>query len=501
MYHNMTDCSITDNQINDIDSRLDKLARSVLRLSGNTLLVNLRFMDAALNQLKPVAQKGSLSTDGEHLFYDARFVLRRYMAEKELPVRDYLHTVLHCVLHHNFEATPMESRYWDLACDMAVENIVNELNLKAAAVVRQTAQKEELAIMKSKVRQLTAEKIYHYLRGENLPPEEIERLSELFIADDHGLWYDAEDLQSESKEDMEPDKPERQENPESPENPEKKPDEQGNTQVDEKQNQQEKQSHSQQSNPQPENDAQRESTESVWKEIAEHMQVDMETFSKARGDTSGDLVQNLRAVNRRKYDYTAFLQKFAVMGETMKINDDEFDYIFYTYGLELYEKMPLIEPLEYKEEKRIREFVIAIDTSGSVQGELVQKFIEKTYNILKQEESFFKKINLHIIQCDAEIQEDVKITSQEEFDEYIKNLKLRGFGGTDFRPVFSYVERMRKKKEFTDLKGLIYFTDGDGTFPKQMPDYRTAFVFLESEHELPEVPPWAIRLVLRANEI
>ena len=30
----------------------------------------------------------------------------------------------------------------------------------------------------------------------------------------------------------------------------------------------------------------------------------------------------------------------------MKINDDEFDYIFYTYGLKLYEKMPLIEPLE-----------------------------------------------------------------------------------------------------------------------------------------------------------
>lgn len=58
------------------------------------------------------------------------------------------------------------------------------------------------------------------------------------------------------------------------------------------------------------------------------MQVDMETFSKARGDTSANLLQNLRAVNRRKYDYTTFLQKFSVMGEAMKINDDEFDYIF-----------------------------------------------------------------------------------------------------------------------------------------------------------------------------
>lgn len=206
-------------------------------------------------------------------------------------------------------------------------------------------------------------------------------------------------------------------------------------------------------------------------------------------------------MNREKYDYTAFLRKFAVMGEAMKVNDDEFDYIFYTYGMKLFGNMPLIEPLEYKEVKRIREFVIAIDTSGSVAGELVQKFIQKTYNILKQEESFFTKINLHIIQCDAEIQEDVKITSQEEFDRYLATMQLRGFGGTDFRPVFAHVEELRKNREFTNLKGLIYFTDGYGTFPAQKPDYHTAFVFIRDEYQNPDVPPWAIKLVLEPEEI
>ena len=86
--------------------------------------------------------------------------------------------------------------------------------------------------------------------------------------------------------------------------------------------------------------------------------------------------------------------------------------------------MPLIEPLEYKEVRRIREFVIAIDTSGSVSGELVQRFIQKTYNILQSIESFFSKINVHIIQCDADIQEDKKITCREEFDEYLKTMKI-----------------------------------------------------------------------------
>ena len=109
----------------------------------------------------------------------------------------------------------------------------------------------------------------------------------------------------------------------------------------------------------------------VWQDISQRMQMELEAFDRKQGMNSGAMAQNLTAVNREKYDYTAFLKKFAVMGEAMKINDDEFDYIFYTYGLQLYENMPLIEPLEYKEVKAIKEFVVAIDTSGSTSGELV----------------------------------------------------------------------------------------------------------------------------------
>ena len=30
-----------------------------------------------------------------------------------------------------------------------------------------------------------------------------------------------------------------------------------------------------------------------------------------------------------------------------------------------------------------------------------------------------------------------------------------------------------------NLKALIYFTDGDGIYPRQKPDYETAFVFVK----------------------
>ena len=249
------------------------------------------------------------------------------------------------------------------------------------------------------------------------------------------------------------------------------------------------------------NGKEQEELENKWKEISERMLVDLETSSKEWGDKSDAMVQNLRKINRDKYDYRTFLQKFSTLREDIQINDDEFDYIYYTYGLEHYKDMPLIEPLEYKEVKKVRDFVIAIDTSGSCAGEVVQKFLDKTYSIFSQQENFFRKINLHIIQCDAAIQSDVKITNKEEFADYMKDLEFRGFGGTDFRPVFEYVNQLLEHNEFDDLKGLIYFTDGNGVYPKKRPPYETAFVFVDDDEFDYEVPSWAMKLVLETSDI
>ncbi len=239
----------------------------------------------------------------------------------------------------------------------------------------------------------------------------------------------------------------------------------------------------------------------MWEDISRQVQTDLETMSKKWGDKAGELTQSLRECNREKYDYTEFLRQFSSLGEEIMVNDDEFDYVFYTYGLEMYGNMPLVESLEYKEVKKIKDFVIAIDTSGSVKGDIVQKFITKTYNILKQSESFFTKVNIHIIQCDCKIQEDKKITDAKELDEYMKTMVLKGFGGTDFTPVFEYVEKLIKSKEITNIKGLIYFTDGYGKYPVNQPDYSTAFVFIDDNYNDFDVPSWAIRIVLGEDDI
>ena len=145
--------------------------------------------------------------------------------------------------------------------------------------------------------------------------------------------------------------------------------------------------------------------------------------------------------------------------------------------------------------------MIALDTSASCRGKVVQAFLQKTYNIMQEGENFFHKINVHIIQCDSEVRQDTKITKREQFDNFMEKGKLTGFGSTDFRPVFEYVEKLREEQEFDNLKGLLYFTDGYGIYPEQMPDYDVAFVFLHEDDNAPKVPPWAIKLVLDEEEL
>ena len=121
-----------------------------------------------------------------------------------------------------------------------------------------------------------------------------------------------------------------------------------------------------------------------WDDRREKMQVEMETFSQEASEDDGNLRNQLAVENRERYDYKNFLKKFSVLRETLQVDPDAFDYVFYHYGMELYGNMPLIEPLETKELRRIEDFVIVIDTSMSCSGELVKKFLEETYTVLSQ---------------------------------------------------------------------------------------------------------------------
>lgn len=442
-----------------------KLAAEVLSLARSQLLMQLRFLDAALYRLKETpADTNTYATDGATFFYNVRHVLVSCRDEKETVARDILHALFHCIFAHPFIGGEVDVLRYDLACDIAVENVINELGLESLVCKRQNRQDKVISTLQNKLRLLTAERIYRYFAEHNYGDDEISQLREDFFADDHTLWYEPTELPSSSMD--------------------AGTSETGGTNLSGKRRLKINSAAS-----------------SMWQDASHSLQMDMETFSKEWGSKAGTMVQTLNFLLREKYDYRDFLKRFAVTRETIAVNQDEFDYIFYTYGLKLYQNMPLIEPLEYREEEKVRDFVIAIDTSASVSGILVRTFLQKTYDILSDTESFFSKINLHIIQCDTEIREDALITTKAEFDRYIDGLEIKGFGGTDFRPVFYYVNELVAKHGFEQLKGLIFFSDGFGDYPVQKPPYETAFVFLAGENNNFDVPPWAIKVILSEDEV
>ena len=126
----------------------------------------------------------------------------------------------------------------------------------------------------------------------------------------------------------------------------------------------------------------------------------------------------------------------------------------------------------------------------------MQRFIQHTHDILTSRDNFAEKVNLYIIQCDDRIQDVAYITSQEDFDKYLSEMEIKGLGETDFRPVFAYVDKLIDENKFTDLRGIIYFTDGKGTFPDKIPSYDVAFIIQDDGISDVWTPEWAMKLYL-----
>ena len=238
-----------------------------------------------------------------------------------------------------------------------------------------------------------------------------------------------------------------------------------------------------------------------WEDISKRTEQEIEHSSKEKQEEQGSLAWFLRLEQKKYTDFRDFLRRLSVDREEMEVDLDSFDYGYYYYGLEQYGNMPLIEENEYREGRKLQELVIAIDTSHSTKGEMVKGFLEETAGILTQKDAFFQKVKVHILECDDELRKDICLENVEDLEQYSKNFAVKGGYGTDFRPVFRYVSDLQKRGELKNLKGLMYFTDGKGRYPKEAPPYVTAFVFPKGEDiDDDNVPFWAMKLYQREKD-
>lgn len=426
------------------------ICHDILAGARNQLYLNMRFLDCALSGLHFQGNMGvhPVGTDGTFLYYQPEDLMELFRKDPQRINRVYFHSLLHCIFLHVFPERDSEGKfkddqqYWNLACDIAVETIIDGLHLKCVHQPVSMGKRQALSLILEDGKVMTAQRIYRKLQTLRLPEAKLQELRREFYQDDHSKWYDSR--------------------PENPQMVQKKKE---------------------------------------WDDIKNRMQTEMETFSKEAGQDGEVLAEQLRAENRHRYDYRDFLRKFSVLKEEMKVDMDTFDYIFYNYGMNLYGNMPLIEPLETKEERKVEDFVVVIDTSMSCKGELVQKFLEETCSVLSESESYSRRIQVHILQCDEKVQSDVLIENMEQLKRYMADFTVKGGGGTDFRPAFAYVEQLLREKRFTRLRGLIYFTDGYGIYPAKMPPYETAFVFMKEDYQDIDVPTWAIKLILDSEDL
>lgn len=511
------------------------LGEEVLRECRTELMLAFRFLDTALWHLPFQADDRllALDTNGRSVRFGPEPLLKRYANKPEEAVRDYLHVLLHCIFRHPFDATHTDAIAWSLACDIVVEGMCLELVGRRWASDWDDKRRAALDEVVKLAGSLNPHKIYRLLSAALVDPDSAERLGLswgviddwrfLFFRDGHLLW-----ARPRSEEDFERacrpsdfEMPENadldagaDESAETESKPEGDSDDEDDLESGDQPNDGENADESEQTerSDDGERNAADEDEESgkqdekseeerAWEEISKQVEMGLEEHLRKQGGEAAAFIVNLALANRQTIDYASFLRQFATPTEEIKVNDDEFDYVFYTYGLKIYGDMPLVEPLEYQETNRVREFVIAIDTSGSTQGELVRTFVTRTCEILKETEEFGSEVNLHIVQCDARIQDDTKIETMRDLERYLSDFRIRGGGNTDFRPVFEYVQRLIDRGEFENLRGLIYFTDGLGTYPETMPPYDTAFVFVDDDPRERRVPPWAMKVVVDSESI
>lgn len=120
------------------------------------------------------------------------------------------------------------------------------------------------------------------------------------------------------------------------------------------------------------------------------------------------------------------------------------------------------------------EGTVVLDTSGSMSDEEIVKCLSWIQDIGEQ----FEDYTIRLLQCDAEIQMDTIVEAGELFPR-----KVKGRGGTDFRPPF---------KKIDSTQFLVYITDGMGTFPEREPDYPVIWL-VTAECDV----PWGRKVAFR----
>ncbi len=332
------------------------------------------------------------------------------------------HEALHCALSHFARRMHRAKHRWDLACDLAVNPLLADDGLKAPPG----------SLIIEDYKGMTAEEIYPLLEED----EDKETL------DQH--VYDSDSSNQGGGEGGEGDSPMPSDGA--------KPDQGGPP------------SESQgQGRPPPLEPDERETLSVQWQQrMAGAAQQAMLT-----GKLGGELARMIDQMRQPQLPWRSLLARF--LSNTAR--DD------YSYMRPSRREGDFILPSLRSQHI---DLVVALDTSGSIQQDELAEFAGEIDALKGQ-----IRARVTLTACDAKLAEDGPWV-YEPWEEFKLPRAFKGGGGTDFSPVFDWVERSGLQPQ-----ALVYFTDAEGYFPDRPPAYPVIWLV---KGKLPA--PWGERIQL-----
>lgn len=179
-------------------------------------------------------------------------------------------------------------------------------------------------------------------------------------------------------------------------------------------------------------------------------------LSKMRGDTPSGLDRIWGELNEEKFDWKTLLQRYIT--ELLPYDQSWRNFGKKTYGTGIYSPMTLREQINVS---------VAIDVSGSIEEKDLTEFMSEIVGVAKQ---FKNRIKMTIITHESEVIDTFSAFN----DDDVKNIKIRGCGGTSFEPVVDYV-----KENIKETKCLLWLTDGYGEKKLERQPFNIIWVLTE----------------------
>lgn len=372
--------------------------------------------------LKPADPKwcATTATDARHFYYNPAYIGRLTLEQTQFVLA---HEAMHCALSHFARRNHRQKHRWDVACDYAVNMILDDERLHGP----------ESSLMDAAYRGLTAEEIYPLLR-DNPPDETLDR----------HLFDEGQD----PPDDGEGEPEEREAGPGSGADTDGEQGDQGSGQAS-----QARREHSgEEARPEtcdegmeeppnpPQNPGQ---LDEQWKNrLASAAQA-----ARQAGKLSTSMLRLVDDLLAPRLPWRALLARYL-----MNVARDD-----YSFQRTSRREGEALMPRLYSQGLNV---VVVLDTSGSIQDEELREFLAEVDALKAQVRA---QVTLHA--CDDKLAEGGpwRYALWEPLE---LPPGLHGGGGTDFRPVFDW---LGKDEAEPDL--LVYFTDAEGRFPEKEPHY------------------------------